>query len=84
MAEQIALGKIHSCGPQGLELFAPLNTLGRCRYIETARQGEHGSDDRRTIPTASKSLRDRFVDLDFVEWKARQVARRGLSRPAIV
>src|ERR1700682_2590976 len=82
--EQIALHKIDPCRLQGLELLAALNSLGCCCNVEAARQREHGSDHRCAIPAACKPLPDRPVDLDLVEWKACQVAGRGVPRAAIV
>src|ERR1700738_3393105 len=83
-AEQITLGKLDPCGLQCLELLAALNALGHRHDVEAARQCQHRVNDRRAIPAACKPLRERLVDLDLVERKARQVARRGVSRPAIV
>src|ERR1700682_3952969 len=74
-AEQITLGKVDPRSLQCLKLLAALNPLGRCRDIEATRQCEHGGNDRGTITAACKPLRDRLVDLDLVEWKARQIAR---------
>src|ERR1700675_469438 len=82
--EQVSLHKIDPCRLQGLELLAALNSLGCGCDIEPVRQREYGSNHRRTIPAACKPLPDRPVDLDLVEWKAGQVAGRGVPSAAIV
>src|SRR3984893_3179957 len=83
-AEQITLGKINPCGLQRLELLAALNSLGHRHDVEAARQCQHGINDRRAVPAACDPLRERLIDFDLVERKARQVACRRVSGPAIV
>ena len=72
-AEKIALHQVDARGTHVFELLFRLDALGGRNGAEPLRESERRGNDRLAVSATENALRERFVDLDLVERKVRQI-----------
>src|ERR1700733_3434693 len=71
-------------GPNEIELLLSLDALSGGFHAETGAQACYGADDGGSVRAGRDFSHERSIDLDFVEWKRTEVAKRGITRAEIV